>query len=75
MDERRKIDCISAADRDALVMIFSRNGYTVRQVKEKQSNKLKGSNVKAVKVDGEKIKPDVFYTLINGNVMEAKDND
>ena len=36
MDERRKIDCTSAADRDTLVMILARNGYTVRQAKEKR---------------------------------------
>lgn len=33
MDERRKIDCVSAADRDTLVMILARNGYAVRQAK------------------------------------------
>ena len=31
MDERRKIDCVSAADRDTLVMILARNGYAVLQ--------------------------------------------
>lgn len=36
MDERRKIDCVSAADRDTLVMILARNGYAVRQAKEKR---------------------------------------
>lgn len=36
MDERRKIDCVSAADRDTLVMILARNGYAVRQPKEKR---------------------------------------
>jgi len=37
MDERRKIDCASAADRDVLVTILARNGYTVRQGREKRT--------------------------------------
>lgn len=36
MDERRKIDCSSPADRDVLVAILARNGYTVRQGREKR---------------------------------------
>ena len=30
-----KIRCSNAADRDSLVVILARNGYTVRQGKEK----------------------------------------
>ena len=30
-----KIRCSNAADRDSLVVILARNGYTVRKVKEK----------------------------------------
>lgn len=30
-----KIRCSNAADRDSLVVILTRNGYTVRQGKEK----------------------------------------
>ena len=36
MDERRKIDCVPAAARATLVMILARNGYAVRQAKEKR---------------------------------------
>lgn len=36
MPEREKIDCASATDRDALVAILARNGYTVRQGREKR---------------------------------------
>lgn len=36
MDNKRKIDCSAALDRDALVAILARNGYTVRQGKEKR---------------------------------------
>lgn len=36
MDDRKKIDCAAAADRDTLVMILARNGYTARQGKEKR---------------------------------------
>lgn len=36
MDDRIKIDCASAADRDILVTILARNGYTARQGKEKR---------------------------------------
>ena len=32
-----KIRCINAADRDALVVILAKNGYTVRQGKSKLS--------------------------------------
>lgn len=32
-----KIDCAKAEDRDALVAILARNGYTVRQGQEKRS--------------------------------------
>ena len=34
-----KIRCSNAADRDTLVVILARNGYTVRQVKEKGDGK------------------------------------
>ena len=36
MTERGKIDCAGAADRDVLVMILAKNGYTVRQGREKR---------------------------------------
>ena len=36
MPERQKIDCELKADRDALVMILARNGYTVRIGREKR---------------------------------------
>ena len=36
MNERRKIDCDKAADRDMLVTILARNGYTVRIGREKR---------------------------------------
>ncbi len=36
MEEKKKIDCAGAPDRDALVAILARNGYTVRQGKEKR---------------------------------------
>lgn len=36
MTERSKIDCAKEADRDALVTILARNGYTVRQGREKR---------------------------------------
>lgn len=36
MADRLKIDCASSADRDALIAILARNGYTVRQGKEKR---------------------------------------
>ncbi len=36
MNDRVRIDCIAATDRDALVAILARNGYTVRQCKEKR---------------------------------------
>lgn len=36
MDNKKKIDCASAADRDTLVAILARNGYTVRQGREKR---------------------------------------
>jgi len=36
MTERMKIDCAGAADRDALVAVLARNGYTVRQGREKR---------------------------------------
>lgn len=35
MNEHIKIDCAAQADRDALVAILARNGYTVRMGKEK----------------------------------------
>ena len=34
--ERTKVECEKAEDRDALVTIFARNGYTVRQAREKK---------------------------------------
>lgn len=34
--EQGKIECAKAEDRDNLVMILARNGYTVRQIKEKK---------------------------------------
>ena len=34
--EPQKIDCELKADRDALVMILARNGYTVRVGREKR---------------------------------------
>ena len=36
MDNKKKIDCSAAPDRDALVSILARNGYTVRHGKEKR---------------------------------------
>ncbi len=36
MEEKKKIDCAGAADRDTLVAILARNGYTVRNGKEKR---------------------------------------
>lgn len=36
MTDRLKIDCTKEADRDTLVAILARNGYTVRQGKEKR---------------------------------------
>lgn len=30
MNDRQKIDCASPADRDTLIVILARNGYTVR---------------------------------------------
>lgn len=36
MDEKVKIDCSTQADRDTLVSILARNGYTVRQGREKR---------------------------------------
>lgn len=33
---RIKIDCASTTDRDLLVAILARNGYTVRQGREKR---------------------------------------
>lgn len=37
MEGRIKIDCASAGDRDTLVTILARNGYTVRQGREKRT--------------------------------------
>lgn len=37
--EHLKIDCASPADRDALVQILARNGYTVRIGREKRTGK------------------------------------
>jgi hypothetical protein len=34
--ERLKIDCAREVDRDTLVVILARNGYTVRHGKEKR---------------------------------------
>jgi hypothetical protein len=39
MPERNKIDCEKPADRDTLVQILARNGYTVRIGKEKRTPK------------------------------------
>ena len=36
MNDRIKIDCAKEADRDTLVTILARNGYTVRQGREKR---------------------------------------
>lgn len=36
MDNTKKIDCAAVDDRDVLVAILARNGYTVRQGKEKR---------------------------------------
>lgn len=36
MNDRIKIDCAKEADRDTLVAILARNGYTVRQGREKR---------------------------------------
>lgn len=36
MIERKKIDCAREADRDALVVILARNGYAVRQGRERR---------------------------------------
>lgn len=35
MDEVTRLEIEKAEDRDAVVVILARNGYTVRQVKEK----------------------------------------
>lgn len=34
-----KLKCSTAADRDSLVVILARNGYTVRKVREKVPGK------------------------------------
>lgn len=34
-----KLKCNKAEDRDVLVVILARNGYTVRQTKEKEAGK------------------------------------
>ena len=39
MPDPVRVECADKADRDALVMILARNGYTVRQVREKAPNK------------------------------------
>lgn len=36
MNEPVRIDCASPADRDMLVTILAKNGYTVRQGREKR---------------------------------------
>ena len=36
MTDRNRIECEKAEDRDALVVIIARNGYTVRQAKERR---------------------------------------
>ena len=36
MNERQRIECAKEADRDMLIMILARNGYTVRHCKEKR---------------------------------------
>jgi len=36
VNERHRIECSAPADRDALVTILARNGYTVRHYKEKR---------------------------------------
>lgn len=36
MNDRQKIDCASPADRDTLIVILARNGYTVRHGREKR---------------------------------------
>lgn len=36
MTNRIKIDCAKESDRDTLVSILARNGYTVRQCREKR---------------------------------------
>ena len=38
MTERVKIDCDQQADRDTMVTILARNGYTVRQGREKRGS-------------------------------------
>ena len=38
-----KLKCASSADRDTLVVILARNGYTVRQVKEKKPGESRTS--------------------------------
>lgn len=38
-EEKIKIDCANQADRDTLVCILARNGYTVRQGREKRGAK------------------------------------
>ena len=47
-----KIRCSNAADRDTLVVILARNGYTVRQVKEKAPGKGVSSYYVQVVEDG-----------------------
>lgn len=39
MMQAARIECEKAEDRDALVVILARNGYSVRQVKEKPNPK------------------------------------
>lgn len=36
MSEKSRVDCYSAADREALAVILVKNGYTVRQGREKR---------------------------------------
>lgn len=43
MPEHQKIDCELKADRDALVMILARNGYTVRIGKERRGTGTKNT--------------------------------
>lgn len=43
MPERTKIDCEKPSDRDTLVMILARNGYTVRIGKERRGTGSKNT--------------------------------
>lgn len=45
MNDRQRIFCTRADEREALVTILARNGYTVRIGKESRGNGKAGSNM------------------------------